>query len=95
MHFSRSIIATALLGLAVAFPQAEEVSATESLEVAASSTGAEAVPAPTGGVPGGAMVATHVVQVGGPNGTLAFYPDNVQANVGDMIQFQFNPKVSE
>ncbi|KAI1388703.1 uncharacterized protein F4822DRAFT_253627 [Hypoxylon trugodes] len=31
----------------------------------------------------------HVVSVGSPNGTLAFSPDNVKADVGDMIQFQF------
>lgn len=38
------------------------------------------------------MVNTHVVQVGGPNGSLAFYPEVVRANIGDLIQFQFNPK---
>lgn len=39
------------------------------------------------------MVMMHVVQVGGPNGSLAFYPNNVQAEPGDMVQFQFHPKV--
>ncbi|EOA85210.1 uncharacterized protein SETTUDRAFT_81904, partial [Exserohilum turcica Et28A] len=38
------------------------------------------------------MVMMHVVQVGGPNGSLAFYPNNVQAEPGDMVQFQFHPK---
>ncbi|KAI1800934.1 hypothetical protein F4811DRAFT_486500 [Daldinia bambusicola] len=31
----------------------------------------------------------HVVSVGSPNGTLTFSPDNMKAEVGDMIQFQF------
>ncbi|KAF2143444.1 uncharacterized protein K452DRAFT_225533 [Aplosporella prunicola CBS 121167] len=34
----------------------------------------------------------HVVQVGSMNGSLAFYPENLQAEVGDYVQFQFNPK---
>ncbi|KAF1980079.1 hypothetical protein BU23DRAFT_443963 [Bimuria novae-zelandiae CBS 107.79] len=38
------------------------------------------------------MVATHVIQVGGPNGSLTFSPDNVKAAVGDLVQFQFHPK---
>ncbi|KAI1107391.1 hypothetical protein F4804DRAFT_198684 [Jackrogersella minutella] len=31
----------------------------------------------------------HVVSVGSTNGTLAFSPDNLSADVGDMVQFQF------
>ncbi|KAI1358814.1 Cupredoxin [Xylaria arbuscula] len=31
----------------------------------------------------------HVVSVSSANGTKAFYPDNLSADVGDMIQFQF------
>ncbi|KAI1210481.1 uncharacterized protein F4807DRAFT_68101 [Annulohypoxylon truncatum] len=31
----------------------------------------------------------HVVSVGSTNGTLAFSPDSVTADVGDMLQFQF------
>jgi plastocyanin len=41
---------------------------------------------------GQGMVATHVVQVGGPNGSLTFSPENIKANVGDLVQFQFHPK---
>jgi len=33
----------------------------------------------------------HVVKVGNANGTLAYSPNNVQAKVGDMVQFQFAP----
>lgn len=39
------------------------------------------------------MVATHVVQVGGKAGALVFEPNNVIAAPGDLVQFQFNPKV--
>jgi plastocyanin len=38
------------------------------------------------------MVNTHIVQVGGPNGSLAFYPSNIKAQPGDLVQFQFHPK---
>ncbi|KAF2197719.1 hypothetical protein GQ43DRAFT_340036, partial [Delitschia confertaspora ATCC 74209] len=38
------------------------------------------------------MVNTHVIQVGGSNGSLIFSPSNVQAEIGDLIQFQFNAK---
>ncbi|KAI1425569.1 Cupredoxin [Xylaria sp. FL1777] len=31
----------------------------------------------------------HVVSVSSSNNSLAFYPDNLKANVGDMVQFQF------
>lgn len=31
----------------------------------------------------------HVVSVGATNGTLSYFPDNMKADVGDMIQFQF------
>ncbi|KAI0181307.1 hypothetical protein GGR52DRAFT_583709 [Hypoxylon sp. FL1284] len=31
----------------------------------------------------------HVVSVSSANKTLAFYPDNLKADVGDMVQFQF------
>jgi plastocyanin len=37
-------------------------------------------------------VATHVVQVGGPN--ITFSPNNIVAQAGDLVQFQFHAKVS-
>lgn len=37
------------------------------------------------------QVKVHVVKVGNANGTLAYSPNNVKANVGDMVQFQFAP----
>ncbi|KAG9236376.1 Cupredoxin [Amylocarpus encephaloides] len=42
--------------------------------------------------PSGAMTTVHVVRVGGLDGSLTFSPDNVKANIGDMVQFQFAPK---
>lgn len=38
------------------------------------------------------MVKVHVVKVGW-NGELLFSPENVKADVGDIVQFQFYPKV--
>jgi plastocyanin len=38
-----------------------------------------------------ASVTVHVVQVGAANGTLAYFPNNIKAAVGDMVQFQFAP----
>jgi plastocyanin len=40
------------------------------------------------------LVNTHIVEVGGPNGSLAFYPNNVVAAPGDLVQFHFHPKVT-
>jgi len=37
------------------------------------------------------QVTVHVVKVGNANGTLAYSPNNIKANVGDMVQFQFAP----
>jgi len=39
------------------------------------------------------MTKTHVVQVGGTNGSLVFLPADIQAAAGDLVQFQFHPKV--
>jgi plastocyanin len=36
-------------------------------------------------------VTVHVIKVGSTNGTLAYFPNNIKAAVGDMIQFQFAP----
>ncbi|CAG8953471.1 hypothetical protein HYFRA_00010221 [Hymenoscyphus fraxineus] len=47
--------------------------------------------APGSGSATGAGVKVHVVKVGGTNGTIKFQPDDIQAAVGDMIQFQFAP----
>ncbi|KAF2750041.1 Cupredoxin [Sporormia fimetaria CBS 119925] len=49
-------------------------------------------PAHASSAPAAGTVKTHVVQVGGPNGTLLFYPENLVAQPGDLVQFQFNPK---
>ncbi|KAG4434165.1 hypothetical protein IFR05_010357 [Cadophora sp. M221] len=38
-----------------------------------------------------AGVTVHVVRVGSMNGSLAYYPNNIKAEVGDMVQFQFAP----
>ncbi|KAF2757010.1 hypothetical protein EJ05DRAFT_501553 [Pseudovirgaria hyperparasitica] len=56
---------------------------------AAALTPSAAAPTPSS-VAGGETV--HVVQVGGANGSLTFWPENTKANVGDLVQFQFNPK---
>jgi plastocyanin len=37
------------------------------------------------------QITVHVVKVGNANGTLAYSPNNIKANVGDMVQFQFAP----
>lgn len=38
------------------------------------------------------QVKVHVVQVGDDQGSLKFFPEELQAAVGDMVQFQFHPK---
>ncbi|KAF2827881.1 Cupredoxin [Ophiobolus disseminans] len=92
MHFSTSVMVSALMGFAAATSivasEALLASATSSALVGLSTAGS----ASTGSqVPAG-MVTTHIVQVGGPNGSLAFYPNNIVAQAGDLVQFQFHPK---
>ncbi|ORY13797.1 Cupredoxin [Clohesyomyces aquaticus] len=68
-------------------------SATAASVIAASESTVSAAAAATGAAGGAAgMVATHVVQVGGANGSLIFSPSNVIAEPGDLVQFQFNAK---
>lgn len=38
---------------------------------------------------GSGAITVHVVKVGSANGTLAYFPNNVVAAKGDMVQFQF------
>ncbi|OAL56336.1 hypothetical protein IQ07DRAFT_496748 [Pyrenochaeta sp. DS3sAY3a] len=85
MYFSRSAIVSALVGFATV--QAQDFSASESLLATATSAAGSI----STGVPNG-MVNTHIIQVGGPNGSLNFYPNSVQAAPGDLVQFQFHPK---
>lgn len=41
--------------------------------------------------PGELMV--QIVSVGDNNGTLKYFPEDIQAPVGSVVQFQFHPKV--
>lgn len=41
--------------------------------------------------PSGSIL-THVIQVGDANGSLKFYPSELTASPGDMVQFHFWPK---
>lgn len=49
-------------------------------------------PAISSATPAGA-VPVHVVKVSNKNGDLTFEPNNLQADVGHLVQFQFWPKV--
>ncbi|CAI6336503.1 unnamed protein product [Periconia digitata] len=72
------------------FSRAAIASALVGFGAATTHSAEAAAAAATGAVPAG-MVATHVVQVGS-NGSLTFSPENLKANVGDLVQFQFHPK---
>jgi len=105
MRFSRSIIAAALIGFGAATTHGEENTVTTATAAAtvlsgavsettgstAPSLAATQAAAPTGAVDG--KVNTHVVQVGVGN-SLTFVPNNVIAAAGDLVQFQFYPKVN-
>ena len=43
----------------------------------------------------GNMVSVQVVQVSDRNATLKFYPEEIKAEPGSMVQFQFYPNVRE
>jgi plastocyanin len=64
-----------------------------STEMAMTATAAAAMAATSTMAASMGMETVHVVQVGS-NGSLTFSPNNVIAAVGDLVQFQFNPKVS-
>ncbi|KAF2874200.1 hypothetical protein BDV95DRAFT_488490 [Massariosphaeria phaeospora] len=106
MYFSRSVVVSALLGLGAATTHAGEavaptaavashVAAAAPTAAVASHVVAEAPSAAATHVAapaGEAMVNMHVVQVGGANATLAFFPEHIVAAPGDLVQFQFNAK---
>lgn len=65
---------------------------------AAPSCPAGCIPIPTGGAPpppppGQLMV--QVVSVADKNGSLKYFPNKIDAPVGSIVQFQFNPKVRQ
>jgi plastocyanin len=108
MYFSRATVLSALAGFATAQSAVEAMKASEMMMGSASTTAAAAMmgsdSAATASIalstavaamPSAAagMVNTHVVQVGGSNGSLTFLPNNVIAQAGDLVQFQFHPKV--
>ncbi|KAH6644736.1 Cupredoxin [Boeremia exigua] len=91
MYFSKAFLVSALVGFATAqSASSQSIAASETPASMANSTG----PAPSSSTstPSGGSLVTHTIQVGGPNGSLAFFPNNIQANAGDMVQFQFHPK---
>lgn len=113
MYFSKTLVASVLLGLGAATTNmgtgaagglATSSTSAGTAAIAASETkgssGAKATggaaaasgAAASGAASAGGMVATHVIQVGGANGSLTFSPENIKAAVGDLVQFQFHPK---
>ena len=44
--------------------------------------------------PDGNLVSVQVVQVSDMNASLKYYPEEIKAEAGSMVQFQFYPKVS-
>ncbi|KAK7703760.1 hypothetical protein SLS57_010797 [Botryosphaeria dothidea] len=67
------------------FPNNALAKRTEHLK-AAQTPGAGGVSAPADGAK------VQVVQVGGSNGSLTFSPNDIKAEMGSFVQFQFNPK---
>ena len=96
MHFITSIATSLLLvgnGLATNMYTSIAAEMGMSTETAATATAAAAMAAASTVAASMGMETVHVVQVGS-NGSLTFSPNNVIAAVGDLVQFQFNPKVS-
>jgi hypothetical protein len=44
--------------------------------------------------PDGNLVSVQVVQVSDMNATLKYYPEDIKAEAGSLVQFQFYPKVT-
>ncbi|KAI4942630.1 hypothetical protein J4E91_010025 [Alternaria rosae] len=91
MYFSTATILSAVLGLACAQESSMSMSMGSATKPTLSSAVLGSVSTSTPAAMAG-MVMTHVVQVGGPNGSLTFSPSNVKAQPGDLVQFQFHPK---
>lgn len=60
---------------------------TSAVAAVATSSATSISPAPPG------MVHVQVVKVSNKNGSLKFEPNNIKAEAGSMVQFQFYPKV--
>ncbi|CAO2652528.1 Nn.00g008110.m01.CDS01 [Neocucurbitaria sp. VM-36] len=90
MYFSRSVIMSALMGFAAA-TSSQSVAASESLIASATASSSGSLSTGSSNTQAG-MVNTHIVQVGGANGSLVFSPNQVKAAPGDLVQFQFHPK---
>ncbi|KAF2657626.1 Cupredoxin [Lophiostoma macrostomum CBS 122681] len=96
MYFTKSFVTSALLGLAAATTHLGEsasgASAASTVVAASETVLASSASSAAAAAASGGTVATHVITVGGTNGTTIFSPDNIVANAGDLVQFQFNPK---
>lgn len=96
MHFTTIFTSTLLLfGSALAqsqdHPSGTSDGTTETTSTSASeksTSEAAATPTNTAGIK------VHVVKVSDVNAGLFFSPNNIQAAKGDMVQFQFFPRVS-
>ncbi|KAF2124840.1 hypothetical protein P153DRAFT_361005 [Dothidotthia symphoricarpi CBS 119687] len=97
MFFPRVFLLSAVLGFAVA-QSSSTISTPSASELLASSTASgsstsSSTTASASGASQSGQVATHVVEVGGVNGSLIFSPSNVKAQAGDLVQFQFYARV--
>ncbi|KAF1914607.1 Cupredoxin [Ampelomyces quisqualis] len=87
MYFSRAALVSALMGFVAAQASIDSILASETASAPGSmATGVLGSTTPAG------MLNTHIVTVGGPNGSLIFSPSNVKAQAGDLVQFQFHAK---
>ena len=63
------------------------------MTMTSSASGESATGTSGSGSNGNGQVKVHVVRVGSMDGGLAFVPNDLKAEKGDMVQFQFMPKV--
>lgn len=93
MHFTSTVASSLLLAggaLATYGSGGMEMGASSA---ASTPSAAGAAPAASASAASGDQVQVQVVQVGGAGGALTFTPNDIQAPVGSMVQFQFNPMV--
>ena len=62
--------------------------------LAASALSATVMSQSTSSSTSSSQVQVQVVQVSNSNGSLEYFPNNIQAAVGSLVQFQFHPKVT-
>lgn len=88
MHIARTLAATLSLAYLAASTEIDTDLTKRGWDDSTADLVERQAPAPNG------ERVVQIVTVSNANGTLKFFPENVKADVGSVVQFQFYPKVN-